>query len=271
MNILKRKTSVVAMFVLFVAMCAAFSVVLSGCNESSSPLPTDSKSWVLESITVTSGSEVKTYSVAAAEKIKEEYPVSEENSEEVNEANMAKWIVYRQERGRHLEKERGILRHEHDRVCVRAVGGDLRHLRQGGGTGRHPSPRALRRPRQHDLLFYRPRVTPSEPRKHFEFRRGRPPVREVFHHSCPACRTGIIRTGFRAILFGAFAQPKLAGMYTIDCVPHAQNHPKISCFEVRAVPRPLHPNAVRFVSAWHRTSKRFRGDVRAVKLNVRKM
>ena len=75
------------MFVLFVAMCAAFSVVLSGCNESSSPLPTDSKSWVLESIVVTSGSEVKTYSVAAAEKIKEEYPVSEENSEEVNEAN----------------------------------------------------------------------------------------------------------------------------------------------------------------------------------------
>ena len=29
------------------------------------------------------------------------------------------------------------------------------------------------------------------------------------------CRTGIIRTGLGAILFGAFAQPKLANMYTI--------------------------------------------------------
>ena len=49
-----------------------------------------------------------------------------------------------------------------------------------------------------------------------------------------ACQPGIIRTGLRAILFGAFAQPKLANMYTIACVPPVQHHPKISCSEVRA-------------------------------------
>ena len=32
------------------------------------------------------------------------------------------------------------------------------------------------------------------------------------------CQPGIIRTSLRAILFGAFAQPKLANMYTIACV-----------------------------------------------------
>ncbi|HIU98388.1 MAG TPA: hypothetical protein IAC73_00915 [Candidatus Limadaptatus stercoripullorum] len=52
-----------------------------------------------------------------------------------------------------------------------------------------------------------------------------------------ACQTGIIRTSLGAILFGAFAQPKLANMYTIACVSPEQNHPKISCSEVRAVPR----------------------------------
>ena len=52
-----------------------------------------------------------------------------------------------------------------------------------------------------------------------------------------SCQTGIIRTSLGAILFGAFAQPKLADMYTIACVPPEQNHPKISCSEVRAVPR----------------------------------
>ena len=51
------------------------------------------------------------------------------------------------------------------------------------------------------------------------------------------CQTGIIRTSLRAILFGAFAQPKLANMYTIACVAPVQHHPKISCSEVRAVPR----------------------------------
>ena len=51
------------------------------------------------------------------------------------------------------------------------------------------------------------------------------------------CQTGIIRTSLGAILFGAFAQPNLANMYTIACVPPEQNHPKISCSEVRAVPR----------------------------------
>ena len=51
------------------------------------------------------------------------------------------------------------------------------------------------------------------------------------------CQTGIIRTSLGAILFGAFVQPKLANMYTIACVPPVQHHPKISCSEVRAVPR----------------------------------
>ena len=51
------------------------------------------------------------------------------------------------------------------------------------------------------------------------------------------CQTGIIRTSLRAILFGAFAQPKLANMYNIAYVPPVQNHTKISCSEVRAVPR----------------------------------
>ena len=51
------------------------------------------------------------------------------------------------------------------------------------------------------------------------------------------CQTGIIRTSLGAILFGAFAQPNLANMYTIACVPPVQHHPKISCSEVRAVPR----------------------------------
>ena len=51
------------------------------------------------------------------------------------------------------------------------------------------------------------------------------------------CQTGITRTGLGAILFGAFAQPNLANMYTIACVPPVQHHPKISCSEVRAVPR----------------------------------
>ena len=46
------------------------------------------------------------------------------------------------------------------------------------------------------------------------------------------CQTGIIQTSLGAILFGAFAQPKLANMYTIACVPPVQNHPKISCSEV---------------------------------------
>ena len=41
------------------------------------------------------------------------------------------------------------------------------------------------------------------------------------------CQTGIIRTSLGAILFGAFAQPKLAGKYTIACVPPVQHHPKI--------------------------------------------
>ena len=49
------------------------------------------------------------------------------------------------------------------------------------------------------------------------------------------CRTEIMRTCLGAILFGAFAQPQLANMYTIGCVPPEQNHPKISCSEVRAV------------------------------------
>ena len=51
------------------------------------------------------------------------------------------------------------------------------------------------------------------------------------------CQTGIIQTSLGAILFGAFAQSELANMYTIACVPPAQHHPKISCSEVRAVPR----------------------------------
>ena len=51
------------------------------------------------------------------------------------------------------------------------------------------------------------------------------------------CRTGTIRISLRAILFGAFAQPELANMYTIACVPPEQNHPNISCSEVRAVRR----------------------------------
>ena len=45
-----------------------------------------------------------------------------------------------------------------------------------------------------------------------------------------------MRTSLGAILFGAFAQPELANMYTIGCVPPVQHHPKISCSEVRAVP-----------------------------------
>ena len=36
------------------------------------------------------------------------------------------------------------------------------------------------------------------------------------------CRTEIIRTGLGAILFGAFAQPKLDNMYTIACVASPQ-------------------------------------------------
>ena len=51
------------------------------------------------------------------------------------------------------------------------------------------------------------------------------------------CQTGTIRTSLGAILFGAFAQPNIVGMYTIACVPPVQHHPKISCSEVRAVPR----------------------------------
>ena len=54
---------------------------------------------------------------------------------------------------------------------------------------------------------------------------------------CPRCQTGIIRTSLGAILFGAFAQPKHAGKYTIAYIPPVHNHPKISCSEVRAVPR----------------------------------
>ncbi len=57
------------------------------------------------------------------------------------------------------------------------------------------------------------------------------------HMTSRLCQTGIIRTSLGAILFGAFAQPNLANMYTIACVPPEQNHPKISCSEVRAVPR----------------------------------
>ena len=36
------------------------------------------------------------------------------------------------------------------------------------------------------------------------------------------CQTGIIQTSLGAILFGAFAQPKLANMYTIACVRSAR-------------------------------------------------
>ena len=49
------------------------------------------------------------------------------------------------------------------------------------------------------------------------------------------CQTGIMQTRLRAILFSAFAQSKLANMYTIACVPPAQNHPKIFFSEVQAV------------------------------------
>ena len=49
---------------------------------------------------------------------------------------------------------------------------------------------------------------------------GRVPCRD--RHSGPACQPGIIRTSLRAILFGAFAQPKLANMYTIACVASPQ-------------------------------------------------
>ena len=63
--------------------------------------------------------------------------------------------------------------------------------------------------------------------------RGRPRQSARFHTF--SCRIGIIQTSLGAILFGAFAQPKLANMYTIACVPPVQNHPKISCSEVRAV------------------------------------
>ena len=41
----------------------------------------------------------------------------------------------------------------------------------------------------------------------------------------------MIHTCLGAILFGAFAQPELANMYTIGGVPPAQHHPKISCSE----------------------------------------
>lgn len=51
------------------------------------------------------------------------------------------------------------------------------------------------------------------------------------------CRNEIIRTGIGAVLFVAFAQPKLAGKYTIAHAPPIQHHPKIPCSEVRAVPR----------------------------------
>ena len=56
-------------------------------------------------------------------------------------------------------------------------------------------------------------------------------------YSAALCQTGIIRTSLGAILFGAFAQSELAGKYTIGGVSPAQHHPKISCSEVRAVPR----------------------------------
>ena len=45
------------------------------------------------------------------------------------------------------------------------------------------------------------------------------------------CRRGMIHTCLGAILFGAFAQPELANMYTMGGVPPAQHHPKISCSE----------------------------------------
>lgn len=94
MNKFAMKTRSFAVIAL-VALLVASALVFAACNdESSSPLPTDSDSWTLVSIVVEGEEGPKTYSVAVAEEIKKEYPVSDENTAEENEANMAKWIVY---------------------------------------------------------------------------------------------------------------------------------------------------------------------------------
>lgn len=94
MNKFAMKTRSFAVIAL-VALLVASALVFAACNdESSSPLPTDSNSWTLVSIVVEGEDSTTTYSVAVAEEIKERYPVSDENTAEENEANMAKWIVY---------------------------------------------------------------------------------------------------------------------------------------------------------------------------------
>ena len=95
MNNFRTKTSRFAIILYVMLLCAALCGVLSACDgKSAYPLPTDSDAWVLESIVVESERGTTTYSVAVAEEIKKEYSVSDENTAEENEANMAKWIVY---------------------------------------------------------------------------------------------------------------------------------------------------------------------------------
>ena len=82
------------------------------------------------------------------------------------------------------------------------------------------------------------------------------------------CQTGIMQTRLRAILFGAFAQSKLANMYTIACVPPAQNHPKIFFSEVQAV---LHlcsknssvPNPVCIIPVRHSAARKCEPFIRS--------
>ena len=82
------------------------------------------------------------------------------------------------------------------------------------------------------------------------------------------CQTGIMQTRLRAILFGAFAQSKLANMYTIGCVPPTQNHPKIFFSEVQAV---LHlcsknssvPNPVCIIPVRHSAARKCEPFIRS--------
>ena len=95
MNILRSKTTKFAICVIVAALCVALCAALSACDKkSTAPLPTDSSAWVLESIVVDGESSEQTYSVALAEKLQQTYPVSDDNTEEENEANMKKWVVY---------------------------------------------------------------------------------------------------------------------------------------------------------------------------------
>ena len=125
------------------------------------------------------------------------------------------------------------------------VDGFMTPARRHHHDHRHPRQRRGREDRgallRHDHRQHE-RVCGAQPRQTRLFSRrevsGHPPANRRRPHGGGffiLCRRGMRRTCLRTILFGAFAPPKLDNMYTIAGVPPEQNHPKISCSEMRAV------------------------------------